>query len=71
MVGLTRSEAISALQVEIAQRIARGKLLSLEVEERGVSSLAGKYRSAVATGQKRIVTAPIAMNTLVEVREDA
>ena len=45
VVGPTHSEAISALQVEIAQRIARGKLLSLEVEKGGVSSLAGKYRT--------------------------
>ena len=45
VVGHTRSEAISALQADIAQRIARGELLSLEVEEGGVSSLAGKYRT--------------------------
>ncbi len=41
----TRSEAIAALQAEIAQRIARGELLSLEVETGGVSSLAGKFRT--------------------------
>ena len=45
VIGLTRAEAIVALQAEIAQRIARGELLSLEVEEGGVSSLAGKFRT--------------------------
>ena len=45
VVGPTRAEAIAALQTEIAQRIARGELLSLEVEEGGISSLAGKFRA--------------------------
>ena len=45
VVAPTRAKAIAALQTEIAQRIACGEPLSLEVEEGGVSSLAGKFRT--------------------------
>lgn len=41
----TRSEAITALKAEIEQRIARGELVTLEIEAGSVSSLAGKYRT--------------------------
>ena len=40
----TRAQAISALRVEIQQRIELGELLQLEVDAIGVSQLAGKYK---------------------------
>ncbi len=40
-VGSTRDQAIARLRVEIRQRIDRGELLSLEVEDTGVTSQAG------------------------------
>ncbi len=43
VVGPTRSQVLDALKGEIAQRIALGELLSLEVDAVGVSGLAGKY----------------------------
>src|SRR5439155_149769 len=39
----TRSEAIAALEAAVAQRVARGELLTLEIARGGLSSLAGKY----------------------------
>jgi len=39
----TRSQAIDALKAIIAERIAIGELLPLEIETIGVSNLAGKY----------------------------
>jgi len=39
----TRSQAIDALKEELEHRVARGELLSLDIETVGVSSLAGKY----------------------------
>ena len=45
MVGPTRSQAIDALRVAIEQYIARGELLSLEIDPVGISSLAGKYNT--------------------------
>jgi len=39
----TRSRAIDALKEAIALRVARGELVSLEIDTVGVSSLAGKY----------------------------
>jgi hypothetical protein len=44
-VGRTRTEALAALQADLAQRIARGELVSLEPAPTGVSGLAGKYRT--------------------------
>jgi hypothetical protein len=43
VVGPTRSQAIEALKEELGYRVARGELLSLDIETIGVSSLAGKY----------------------------
>ena len=40
----TRSQAISALSVQIQHRIEVGELVSLEIEQVGVVSLAGRYR---------------------------
>ena len=45
VVGPTRSQAVDALKAIIEHRIARGELLSLEIETVGVSSLAGKYEA--------------------------
>ncbi len=47
----TRSDAIAALKSEIQQRIERGELLSLEIEDEGVSSLAGKYSDDPTLGE--------------------
>ena len=43
VVGPTRADAIAALRAEIAHRIGRGELLSLEVDTVGAADLAGKY----------------------------
>lgn len=45
VVGSTRSQAIDALREELEHRVARGELLSLDLETIGVSSLAGKYEA--------------------------
>ena len=45
MVGSTRSQAIDALREELEYHVARGELLSLDLETIGVSSLAGKYEA--------------------------
>ena len=42
-VGSTRADALAALQADLAQRLARGELTSLELAPAGVSGLAGKY----------------------------
>ncbi|MCL0077294.1 hypothetical protein M1O12_04685 [Dehalococcoidia bacterium] len=39
----TRSQAISALEAEIHQRIELGELLSLEIDTICISNIAGKY----------------------------
>jgi hypothetical protein len=44
-VGTTRTGALTALQADLAQRIAWGELVSLELVPTGVSGLAGKYRT--------------------------
>jgi len=44
-VGPTRDEALAALQAELAQRLARGELVSLELAPVGVLGLAGTYRT--------------------------
>jgi hypothetical protein len=41
----TRTEALAALQADLARRIACGELVSLESAPTGVSRLAGKYRT--------------------------
>ena len=45
VLGSTREQAIASLRNEIAQRVRRGDLLSLEVDVNviGVASLAGTY----------------------------
>ncbi|MHC4405807.1 MAG: hypothetical protein ACYTG0_39685 [Planctomycetota bacterium] len=43
VVGPTRAEAIAALRAEIALRVGRGELLSLEMDALGASDLAGGY----------------------------
>jgi hypothetical protein len=50
-VGTTPTEALAALQADLAQRIARGKLVSLELVPTGVSGLAGKYRTDPTLGE--------------------
>lgn len=45
VVGSTRSQAIDPLREELEHRVARGELLSLDIETIGVSSLAGKYEA--------------------------
>jgi len=45
VIGSTRSQAIDGLKKELEQRVARGELLSLDVETIGVYSLAGKYEA--------------------------
>jgi hypothetical protein len=45
VIGPTRSQAIDALKKELEHRVARGELLSLDIETIGVSSLAGKYEA--------------------------
>ena len=45
VVGSTRFQAIDALSEELEHRVARGELLSLDIETIGVSSLAGKYEA--------------------------
>lgn len=42
--GETQLQAIAALRAQIEQGIARGELLALEVQARGVTSLAGRWR---------------------------
>lgn len=44
-VGSTRAEALAALQADLAQRLAHGELVSLELPLLGVSDLAGRYRT--------------------------
>jgi hypothetical protein len=44
-VGTTRTEALAALQADLAQRLARGELVFLELVPTGVSELAGEYRT--------------------------
>lgn len=44
VVRSTRSEAISALQRELAARVAAGELVDLEVSPAGVSQLIGIFR---------------------------
>ena len=44
-IGATRAEALAALQADLAQRLTRGELVSLELPPSGVSGLAGKYRT--------------------------
>jgi len=43
VLAATRSEALTALRTELAQRIERGQLASVEVPAKGILDLAGKY----------------------------
>ena len=43
VVGNTRQEALAALRAEISQLVERGELFALEIENAGISHLAGKY----------------------------
>jgi hypothetical protein len=43
-IGQTREAAVDALKAEVSQRVERGDLISLDVEQIGVAGLAGKYR---------------------------
>jgi hypothetical protein len=40
----SRAEAIAALQGELAQKLAAGELVDLEIQPLGVSGLAGRFR---------------------------
>jgi len=42
-VGATREQAVEALKSQIAERMERGELISLEVGPDGISDLAGRY----------------------------
>lgn len=42
-VGRTREAAIAALKAEVAQRVDRGELITLDIDSIGITSLAGKY----------------------------
>ena len=42
-VGATRDAALSALHTDLAQRLARGEFVTLEVSAQGVTDLAGTY----------------------------
>lgn len=40
----SRSEAIAALQSELAEKVAKGELVDLDVRPIGVSGISGKFR---------------------------
>jgi hypothetical protein len=42
-VGATRDEALRALHTDLAQRLAQGEFVTLEVSTQGVTDLAGTY----------------------------
>jgi hypothetical protein len=42
-VAPTREEAVAALESQLAERIAHGELLSLEVADSGIVGLAGRF----------------------------
>jgi hypothetical protein len=46
-----RAQAIAGLNAEIQHRVALGELLSLEIDDVSISSLAGKYASDPSLGQ--------------------
>jgi hypothetical protein len=46
----SRTEAIAALRIELAQKIAAGELLDLDVQQLGVSGLAGRFRDDPTLG---------------------
>jgi hypothetical protein len=43
-VGETREVAVAALKAEVAERVGRGELISLDIDTIGITALAGKYR---------------------------
>jgi hypothetical protein len=42
-VGATRDDALRALHTDLAQRLAQGEFVTLEVSPQGVTDLAGTY----------------------------
>jgi hypothetical protein len=42
-VGATRDDALRALHTDLAQRLAQGEFVTLEVSTQGVTDLAGTY----------------------------
>jgi hypothetical protein len=42
-VGATRDDALGALHTDLAQRLAQGEFITLEVSAQGVTDLAGTY----------------------------
>ena len=42
--GSTRAAAIAALKMDLARRVRRGELITLDIDAGGTTSLAGKYR---------------------------
>lgn len=44
-VGLTRDQALATLQADLAQRLALGELVALELAPLGVTDLAGAYHA--------------------------
>ena len=43
VVGATRDAALSALHADLAQRLARGEFVTLEVSAQAITDLAGTY----------------------------
>ena len=43
VVGATREAAVASLKAELAKRVERGELTSIEITGSGVRGLAGKY----------------------------
>lgn len=44
-VGPTRDQALATLQADLAQRLARGELVALELAPLGVTDLGGVYHA--------------------------
>ncbi len=42
-VGQSREAAIAALKADIARRVERGELITLDIDSVGITNLAGKY----------------------------
>lgn len=49
----SRAEAIAAIQYELAEKVAAGELIDLEVQPLGVSGLAGRFRDDEALREIR------------------
>jgi hypothetical protein len=50
-VRASRAEAIAALQADLAQKMAAGELLDLEIQPLGVSGLVGRFRDDPTLGE--------------------